>query len=66
MLTLRLKEGLTAEGFYKRYGKEIPKEIFERALPFEKNGLLNITDKGISLTKKGYLLSNSIITELLY
>ena len=66
MLNLRLSEGLTEKGFYERFGKNIPDIIFKRALPFEKNGLLKITEEGISLTKKGFLLSNSIISELLY
>lgn len=66
MLALRLKEGLTEKGFYERFGKSIPTEISERAKAFEKAGLLTVTEKSISLTKKGFLLSNSIIAELLY
>lgn len=66
MLALRLKEGLTEKGFYERFGKSIPTEISERAKAFEKAELLTVTEKGISLTKKGFLLSNSIIAELLY
>lgn len=66
MLALRLKEGLSAKKFQERFGKEIPSEIFTRARPFEGAGLLKITDNGISLTKKGFLLSNNIIAELLY
>ena len=65
MLALRLSEGLLKDKYFRRYGKEIPAEIFRKAELFEKNGLVKITDKGIRLTKKGYLLSNSIITEFL-
>lgn len=66
MLALRLKEGLTEKGFYERFGKSIPTEISERAKNIEKSGFLTVTEKGISLTKKGFLLSNNIIAELLY
>lgn len=66
MLALRLKEGLTEKSFYERYKKKIPDEIFKRAEKLEKTGLLNISDNGIGLTKKGFLLSNNIIAELLY
>lgn len=65
MLSLRLREGLTKEGFEKRFGEKIPEGIFEKARRLEKAELLSITEKGISLTKKGFLLSNSIITDLL-
>ncbi len=66
MLALRLKEGLTKKGFSERFGKEIPEDIFKKALPLEKAALLEITEEGLHLTKKGFLLSNSIITSLLY
>ncbi len=65
MLCLRLKEGLTKKGFLERFRKEIPKEIFGKAMPLEKAELLKITEEGIHLTKKGFLLSNSIITTLI-
>ena len=66
MLALRLKEGLTHKGFSDRFKKEIPGEILEKALPLEKKGLLNISEEGINLTTEGFLLSNSVITSLLY
>lgn len=66
MLALRLREGLTKKGFYERFGKELPNGLFEKALPFEKAELIEITEEGLRLTKKGYLLSNSIISTLLY
>lgn len=66
MLSLRLREGLTKKGFYNRFKKEIPEELFKKALPLEKAELLKITEEGLHLTKKGFLLSNSIISTLLY
>lgn len=64
MLALRLSEGLTKKGYRERYGREIPEEMLIKARPLEKAGLVKITEEGISLTKEGFLLSNSIITTL--
>lgn len=65
MLALRLKEGLCAEKFRKRFGKDIDKSIFARAEKFEKQGLLDIKNGVISLTAEGFLVSNYIIGELI-
>ena len=65
MLSLRLSEGFSKEKFKKRFGKDPDEEIFKRAEVFEKNGLINITDDRISLTPEGFLLSNTIIGNLL-
>ncbi len=64
MLSLRLSEGLTKKGYRERFNKEIAEEIFKKAKPLEKAGLLKISEEGIKLTKEGFLLSNSIITTL--
>lgn len=66
MLSLRLSQGLTKKGFYDRFKKDIPEEIIQRAKQFEEAGLLKITQEGISLNERGFLLSNSIITKLLW
>ncbi len=65
MLSLRLSEGFSKEKFKKRFGKDPNEEIFKRAEVFEKNGLINITEDRISLTPEGFLLSNTIIGNLL-
>lgn len=65
MLRLRLNEGISFEDYSKRYGKELPTGIFEKAIFFEKQGLMRVTDKQISLTREGFLLSNTIISELI-
>lgn len=65
MLSLRLSEGFSKEKFKKRFGKDPDEEIFKRAEVFEKNGLINITDDRISLTPEGFLLSNTIIGNLI-
>ncbi len=66
MLALRLKEGLDGKAFRERYGKEIDASLFEKAKKYEKNGFIKIEGERIHLTKEGFLLSNSIIADLLY
>ncbi len=65
MLRLRLTEGLTNGGVFSRFGYEIPPEMKEKARFFAENELIRLTDNSISLTPKGFLLSNLIISELL-
>ncbi len=65
MLRLRLAEGLTDSGVLSRFGCLISPEIKEKARFFAKNELIELTDNSISLTPKGFLLSNAIIAELL-
>ena len=65
MLALRLSEGLTAEGWSRRYGGELPRAMLERAKLYEKAGLLVCGEKGIRLLPQGFLVSNSIIAELI-
>lgn len=65
MLALRLTEGIREDGVLKRFGHPIPKKLYERSRLFERNGYM-ITDKsGLRLTPKGFLLSNSILAEIL-
>ena len=65
MLRLRLTEGLSDGAFYERFGRHLPEEMFRRAKTLEKHGLLRVTDDTITLTKRGFLVSNSVICELL-
>lgn len=65
MLRLRLNEGLTERGTLERYGFCIPKTMRERAKYFTDQEYVISDVKGISLTTKGYLLSNKIIGDLL-
>ncbi len=66
MLRLRLSDGLIFADYSNRYEKEFPTEILEKARLFEKQGLMRVTDNSISLTRAGFLLSNTIISELIY
>ncbi len=65
MLSLRTKEGLTNKKFKSKLGKNIPKVYFDKAKKFEEHGYLNCTENSIYLTEKGFLVSNSIISEIL-
>ncbi len=65
MLALRLTEGLQDSMAFERFGFHIPERFFEKAKKYEKNGLAEITDNSISLTAKGFLVSNAIIGDLL-
>lgn len=65
MLALRLTEGLNFENYKNRFGKAIPDSIIKKAELLEKHGLVNVTEKNISITANGFLVSNSIISELI-
>jgi len=48
-----------------RFGTPLPRELYERAAKLP-SGLLVADSKGIRLTKYGFLLSNAIISHLLF
>ncbi len=66
MLTLRLTEGLVFKNYEERYTEEIGPDIIKRAKKLADMGLVICDEKHISLTKEGFLLSNTIISELLW
>ncbi|MEE1320422.1 MAG: radical SAM family heme chaperone HemW [Acutalibacteraceae bacterium] len=65
MLALRLSEGLQNKLYKKRFHKDIDKSIFKKARYFEDKGLLTVNEDSICLNEKGFLLSNTIISELI-
>lgn len=65
MLRLRLTEGLQNSLVRERFGFDIPQAMFDKAGLFAKNGLAVTDGESISLTPKGFLVSNSIIAKLL-
>ena len=65
MLRLRLAEGLTNSGCLQRFGYTIPEEMLKKASVYQKHGLLTVDEKGIRLNPHGFLVSNSIIADLL-
>ncbi len=65
MLALRLSEGLIFENYKNRFAKELSQDIIKKAEELKKHGLIKVTDKNISLTVNGFLISNTVICELL-
>lgn len=65
MLALRLSEGLREESFGMRFGHPLPRKMREKAQFFQSKGLLNAENGVWSMTERGFLLSNSVIFELI-
>ena len=65
MLRLRLSEGLLNVKTEKRFGHKIPDEMIKKSAIFADNGFMESDELGLRLTKKGFLLSNSILAEIL-
>ncbi len=65
MLNLRLVEGLNEDKVFERFGHSIPKEIYAKSKIFIQNGYMTKTENGIALSRKGFLMSNTILSEIL-
>ena len=65
MLNLRLVEGLNENKVLKRFGHNILNEIYEKSKIFIDNGYMTKTENGIALTRNGFLMSNTILAEIL-
>ena len=65
MLRLRLTEGLLHSETEKRFGRKIPDEMIKKSAFFADKGFMELDGNGIRLTRKGFLLSNSILAEIL-
>ncbi len=65
MLALRLSEGLRETAVQERFGHGIPNELYEKAAPLAAHGLVTVTEDGLALTRKGFLVSNSILASIL-
>ena len=65
MLALRLSRGLVFSELKERFNIDLPESVIKKARLFEKGGLCIVDDNRISLTEKGMLVSNGIISELL-
>lgn len=66
MLAMRLTEGLTEQSCRERFGRGIPPRVVQAARRYEKAGLTVCTDSGFYFTKSGFLVSNTLIAEILY
>lgn len=66
MLALRLNEGLTEAACLARFGTNIPEQMRKAAAHYTSAGFLHNDAAGIRLTPKGFLVSNTLLAELLY
>ncbi len=65
MLNLRLVEGLNESKVFQSFGHNIPTELYEKSKIFIDNGYMTATENGLALTRKGFLMSNTILAEVL-
>ena len=65
MLKLRLKKGLDLRELKELYGEKPLIRIKEKSPFLKEQGLIEFDGERLSLTRNGYLLSNSVICELL-
>ena len=65
MLKLRLSKGLKNNEFKKRFSQDIPKKYYANAKKYENCGLVIITENTIKLTRKGFIVSNELISEII-
>ena len=64
MLKLRLSEGINVPDFERKFSCTFSADFYKTAENFIKNGLMTKKENTYSLTAKGFLVSNSIITSL--
>lgn len=64
MLRLRLCEGLIFDELYNR-GFALPDSFAEKCRTLEQNGLMVVDDRGARLTKRGFLVQNSVLAYLI-
>lgn len=65
MLSLRLSKGLDLNILEKKFGNTPVDRIMKKIPFFKEKGLINFENNVLSLTEKGFLLSNNIIAELI-
>ncbi len=65
MLNLRLCEGLQNQKVMERFGHAIPNDIYEKSKVFVDNGFMTADKNKITLTRKGFLMSNTILSSIL-
>ncbi len=65
MLKLRLTEGINLDEYKKVFGENVSKDFFNKIDLYSKSGYMNYNNNKISFTSKGFLVSNSIISDLI-
>ena len=64
MLALRLSEGLIFDRYQKRFHQPISENFLKASRRLAAQGLCRVSDQSVSLTVKGFLVSNSVIAYL--
>ena len=65
MLALRLCEGLVFADYEQRFQKPLPAELHRKIEKYVKLGLMEADGQHACFTPKGFLVSNTILTDLL-
>ena len=65
MLKLRLIDGFSLSEYKERFGMSFTEGKSDILFRFEREGLITLSDDRISLTERGFYLSNSILVEIL-
>ena len=65
LLGLRLSIGISLDRVAQLYSPEAAESLLKRAKLFESHGLAEVGEDRVKLTRKGYLVSNGIIAELI-
>lgn len=65
MLALRLKRGVVFREYEERFQKPFPASAIEKARLYEKMGLMEVRGDGFGFTPQGFLVSNTVIGDLL-
>lgn len=65
MLMLRTNQGINIKEYKELFGNNLNKSFLNKAKLFERHGYIKTDDNSIRLTEKGFLLSNTIIAELI-
>lgn len=65
MLKLRLSQGFTNKEFKERFGYDIPGKYKFNCNKYRKSDLLICDDNSIKLTRKGFMVSNQIICDII-
>lgn len=66
MLALRLTEGLQEARYRERFGGPIPERWKRAAQRYARVGLTECWPEGFRFTRKGFLVSNALLAEILY
>ena len=66
MLRLRLRKGLSEKDYREKFQSEIPESYRKNARRLAPSGLVQEDCEGIRLTRRGFLVSNYLIGEILW